>query len=294
MKTIRLLPLLAICALLFACNNPQPKTVQIATDTSATVKNNGVHIDYTDTGTGDTTLLFVHGWCINKSYWAQQVAYFGKRYRVVTMDLAGYGRSGHNRDNWSTDAFASDVNAVIDQLKLKNVVLIGHSMSGDIVLQAAINEPDKVIGITGVDNFKGQGAPPQTEAQKKEIADAIAAMRKDFKKVAFQWFNEGLFSKTTSKPIKDRILNDVAHADTVAAVASMEQQAYDELPALIKLKKKLYLINSDYQPTNTGWLVKNKLPFMLLEVHGTGHFPMIEAPAEFNQRLDKVLADIRL
>ncbi|TFF34644.1 alpha/beta fold hydrolase [Mucilaginibacter psychrotolerans] len=292
MKTIRLLPLLAICAIFFTCNNPQPKTVKIATPSPIEVKNNGVHIDYTDTGKSDTTLLFVHGWCINKTYWAQQVAYFGKRYRVVTMDLAGYGQSGHNRDNWSTIAFANDVNAVIDQLKLKKVVLIGHSMSGDIVLQAAIDAPDKVIGLVGVDNFKGQGAPPQTDAQKKEIAEAIAAMRKDFKKVSFQWFNEGLFSKNTSEPIKDRILNDVAHADTVVAAASMEQQAYDELPALIKLKKKLYLINSDYQPTDTAWLVKQKLPFMLLEVHGTGHFPMVEAPVEFNLQLDKVLVNM--
>jgi pimeloyl-ACP methyl ester carboxylesterase len=73
----------------------------------------------------------------------------------------------------------------------------------------------------------------------------------------------------------------------------MEQQAYDDVPNLIKWKKKLYLINSDYQPNDTTWLVKNKIPYKLLIVHNTGHFPMVEAPKEFNARLDEVLADMK-
>jgi pimeloyl-ACP methyl ester carboxylesterase len=293
MKNHRLLPVLTLCTLLFACGNQQRKTNDNNADVRAHIQNNGVHIAYTDTGKGDTTLLFVHGWCINKSYWASQVAYFSKKYRVVAIDLPGYGDSGKNRKAWDVNTFATDVNAVIDQLKLKNVILVGHSMSGTIVLQAAINQPDKVIGLVGVDNFKGQGTPPQTAAQKKEIADAIAAMRKDFKQVASQWFNEGLFYKTTGKAIRERILNDVDHADTPAAIGSMEQQAYDDVPNLIKWKKKLYLINSDYQPNDTTWLVKNKIPYKLLIVHNTGHFPMVEAPKEFNARLDEVLEDLK-
>jgi pimeloyl-ACP methyl ester carboxylesterase len=294
MKASKLLfPAIALCSLLFACGNPQGENKDNNADVRAHIQNNGIPIAYTDTGRGDTTLLFVHGWCINKGYWADQALHFGKRYRVVAMDLPGYGESGRNRKAWDVNTFAGDVNAVIDQLKLKNVILVGHSMSGTIVLQAAINQPDKVIGLVGVDNFKGQGTPPKTAAQKKEIADAIAAMRKDFKQVAFQWFNEGLFYKTTGKAIRARILNDVAHADTAATIGSMEQQAYDDVPNLIKCKKKLYLINSDYQPNDTTWLVKNKIPYKLLIVHNTGHFPMVEAPEEFNNRLAEVLADLK-
>ncbi|OOQ61796.1 alpha/beta fold hydrolase [Mucilaginibacter pedocola] len=292
MKNLRLPTLFALCTLWFACGNPQREDKDKNNNVRAHIENNALNIAYTDTGKGDTTLLFVHGWCINKSYWASQAKHFANKYRVVAIDLPGYGDSGKNRKQWDVKTFATDVNAAIDQLNLKNVVLVGHSMSGTIVLQAAINQPDKVIGLVGVDNFKGQGTLP-TEAQKKDIAEAIGAMRKDFVKVASQWFNEGLFYKTTSKPIRERILNDVVHSDTAAAIGSMEQQAYDDVPALLKWKKKLYLINSDYQANDITWLVKNKIPYKLLIVPQVGHFPMVEAPDEFNKQMEVVLRDLK-
>lgn len=291
MKGFCTLSLLIVYLLLSACKPTPPKQHQNFAKADIKILNHNVHIAYTDNGDGDTTLLFVHGWCINKAYWDSQVAHFDKRYRVVAIDLGGFGKSGKNRSNWDTQAFASDINTVIDQLKLKNVVLIGHSMAGSIVLQAALNQPDKVIGIVGVDNFKSVGGS-FTNKDKIEFAKAIALMREDFKKVVVPWFNQDLFSKTTNELIKKRVLDDVMHTDTVVAVAAQEQGVYFEAPNLIKLKKKLYLINSDYQPTDTGRLMKNKIPFKLLTVKGTGHFPMIEAPEEFNSQLEKVLKDI--
>lgn len=291
MKPFRLLPLLIILVYLSACNNPPPKHHDNFAKVNAEIQNNKVHIDYTDTGDGDTTLLFVHGWCINKTYWDNQVSAFNKKYRVVAMDLGGFGKSGKNRDKWDTQAFASDINAVIDQRKLKNVILIGHSMAGDIVLQEALNQPHKVIAVVGVDNFKSVGGT-FTSKDKKEFLEAMALMRKDFKKIVVPWFKNDLFSKTTTDAVKKRVLNDVLHADTVVAVASQEQGLYEEAPNLVKLNKKIYLINSDYQPTDTSGLVKNKIPFKLLTVKGTGHFPMIESPKEFNQKLGEVIKDL--
>ncbi|AMR32825.1 hypothetical protein A0256_16070 [Mucilaginibacter sp. PAMC 26640] len=291
MKSFRLLLLSFVVLLQVACLHTRPSRHVNFAKANIDVRNHNLHIDYTDTGDGDTTLLFAHGWCINKTYWDQQVSHFGKKYRVVALDLGGFGKSGKNRSNWDTQAFASDVNAVMDQLKLKKVVLVGHSMAGSIVLQAALNEPDKVIGIVGVDNFKGVGGK-FTDKDKQEFAGAIAMMKRDFKKVVLSWFKHDLFSKTTSEPIKMRILNDVAHADTIVAVASQEQGIYNEAPNLMKLKKKLFMINSDYQPTDTTGLIKNNIPFKLYTVRGTGHFPMIEAPDEFNKQLEKVLTEI--
>ena len=278
MKLLPYLSLFLTLLLIFSCN-----------DAAITkVNDQGVNISYTDTKIGDTTLVFVHGWCINKSYWSNQVTYFSKKYRVVTFDMPGFGESGKNRKDWSTQAYGRDVDSVISQLKLKNVILIGHSMAGDIVLQAAINNP-KVIGLVGIDNFKNVGHI-ENAASKKDFADAIATLKRNFKSVAVPYFKQDLFSKTTSKAIQERVLNDVTHADTTIAAASMEQgNAFDELDKLHQLKMKLYLINSDVHPADTTGLIRNKIPYQLLYIHGTGHFPMIEAPADFNLLLEKVI-----
>jgi pimeloyl-ACP methyl ester carboxylesterase len=284
--------------ILSSCNQSQKKTQAgqpdtLAIDTPVPISNNGVNIAYTDTGRSDTTILFIHGWAINKGYWADQVSYFGKKYRVVTMDLPGFGQSGKNRDKWDTRTYGSDVNAVIKTLGLKNVILVGHSMSGDIALQAAADYPGATLGLVGIDNFKNVGQPQNPNAA-KEYAAAIAEMKRNFKKIAFQYFNQSLFSKTTSADIKKRILNDVAQTDSAIAISSMEQQdlSFDEAAKLKQARKKLYLINSDVTPTITKYMAAKNIPFQIYYTKGTGHYAMIENPQEFNSLLDKVIADI--
>jgi pimeloyl-ACP methyl ester carboxylesterase len=292
MKHIFRLTLLSVLAVMIcSCNNRVKNTA--TNDTSkAIVHDNGVNIAYADIGKGDTTLLFVHGWCINKGYWSTQVNYFAKKYRVVAMDLPGFGESGKNRQDWSTAAFSHDVDSVINQLHLKKLILIGHSMAGDIVLQAAIDNPQTVIGLVGVDNFKGVGKH-QTKASKKGFANAIDQLKHNFKKIAFMYVNEDLFSPTTDSTVRRRVLNDVAHADTTIATASMAQgNDFDEVAKLRQAKLKLYLINSDVQPADTTGFKAHKLPYHLLYIHGTGHFPMIEDSDGFNLMLQQAIADI--
>ena len=89
-----------------------------------------VRIDYTTTGKADTTLLFVHGAFINKDYWNAQVDFFSPNYKVVTIDLAGHGKSDKNRNDWSIQAFGEDIVRVIKELNLSNIILIGHSLGG--------------------------------------------------------------------------------------------------------------------------------------------------------------------
>jgi pimeloyl-ACP methyl ester carboxylesterase len=286
---------IVLSGVIVSCNNTSQSST---TNTGAkiAVHNDGVNIAYTDTGKNDTTLLFVHGWCINKSYWTNQAAYFGKRYRVVAIDLPGFGQSGKNRNQWNTLAFSRDVDSVIRQLKLKKVILVGHSMSGDVVLQAAVDNPKQVIGLVVVDIFKNVGKDEvQTEQAKKEYAAAIDSLKHHFKKIAFDYFNQALFYSTTTAAVKKRVLNDVAHVDTVIAAACMEpNDDFNEVPKLKAAKTKLYLINSDVEPTDTTHLATNKIPYKLLYIHATGHFPMIEKPQQFNMLLDNVIADIKM
>jgi len=284
MKNIsrRLLPLILL-TIIFSCNHSDHKDVD----------DQGVNIAYTDTGKGDTTLFFVHGWCLNKGYWSNQIVHFSKKYRVVAIDMAGFGESGKNRTDWSTTAYSRDIDSVISQLKLKNVILVGHSMAGDIVLQAAIDNSKTVIGLVGVDNFKSVGIPNDSPGAKIDFDNAIKALKQNFKATTIEYFNDDLFLETTAPAIKKRILNDVSHADTIVAVASMVQgNNFDEYMKLKMVNMKLYLINSTFHQTDTLGLEVNQLPYKLFYIQKTGHFPMIEKPMEFNTALEQVIKDV--
>lgn len=292
MKTLSYLAAtLIIAGSIASCSHP--KIYLSAEDPNKiAIHNNGVKIAYTDTGKNDTTLLFVHGWAINRSYWADQKDFFGKQYRVVTIDLPGFGQSGKNRDKWDTETFASDVDSVIAALKLKKVVLIGHSMSGDIVLQSAIDNKDLVIGLVGVDNLQSAGRPV-TAKDKKEFTEAIAQMKLHFKAVATDYFNQALFSKTTTAEVKKRVLNDANKVDSAIAIASLNDGSnFNEVEKLKASGQKLYLINSDRQLVDTTRLTAAKIPFKIYYIHDSGHYPMIEHTTQFNEFLRLVMADI--
>jgi pimeloyl-ACP methyl ester carboxylesterase len=286
----KLINLLSAGILLFSCNNVNTDSKLPSSDKIA-IDNHGVKIDYTDTGRGDTTLVFVHGWCINKTYWSNQIDFFRARYRVVTVDLPGFGQSGKNRTSWNAETFGSDIDTVLSRLNLKNVILVGHSMAGDIILQAAITAPHRVIGLVGVDNFKNCGYT-ETKQEKEDDAKAIDLLKHNFKQVAFQYFNQSLFYKTTVDSIRERVLNDVAKADTAIATACMEQQDFDEVKKLVAVKKKLSLINSDVTPTDTIGFIANHILYQVFYIHETGHFPMIEKPKEFNSLLEQAIAKV--
>ena len=280
----RIIPLLCLLALVAACIQSTDKTPS-QNEAPKNISNKGVDISFDQQGNGDTTLLFVHGWAINKSYWQDQVAYYRNRYRVVTIDLPGFGQSGKNRKDWSVAEFGTDVDSVMSQLNLKNVVLIGHSMSGDVVLEAAIHAPGKVLGIIGIDNFKNFGERPDSNFS-KNYAKIIDSMRKNYTAVVTEYFSQQLFYKTTDSAIRKRILNDVFHGDSTIAVDVMAENNYDEIGKAKEYRKPIYLVNSDVTPTDTLGFKREGVPYSIELIHATGHYPMVEKPQEFNRLLE--------
>lgn len=283
-------PLLLIAILLFSCNSPETAPTAAAPQKIG-VEDQGVKIAYTDTGKGDTTLLFVHGWCINKGYWSDQVSFFRPRYRVVTMDLPGFGQSGKNRNIWTTEAFGKDLDSVMEQLDLHNVILVGHSMAGHIILEAANHASGRVIGLVGVDNFKNAGQT-QTPQEKAQMVKVLDSMRHNFRQLTMQYMGQELFYKTTADSIRERVLDDVAGADSLIAVACLQPDDFSEIGELAKTKMKLNIISSDVHRTDTTAFHAHQLPFEVWYIHATGHYPMIEKPAAFDSLLQQTITHI--
>lgn len=256
-----------------------------------------VKINYLQSGSGDTTLLFLHGWCINSGYWKDQIDYFSKNFSVYAIDLPGFGQSeAPDRTAWSIEEYAADVVGFVQKEDLKNVVLIGHSMSGDIILQVALGLPSKIIGVVGVDNFQYVGVEFSPEDM-KEMANYFDALKSDFAKNAPAYSEKMLFQPSTPAVVKENVMNDIASTNPTIGYKSLESlmQHAEKVPGLLeKLPLKLYLINSSAVPTHEeGLKTYCKNGFHIELVGATGHYPMVEKPDAFNKALDNILLSIK-
>jgi len=281
---------------IFACNTKTPNSNPAPVTSKVSVNNDGVEIAYDKQGTGDTALVFVHGWCINKEYWKSQVQYFGKRYTAVAIDLGGHGQSGHNRNTWTVEDYAKDVMAAIRDLHLNKVVLVGHSMGGDIILQVANTIPDKIIGFVGVDNLKNI-VTIYTPKQKKDLNDFVQSLKVHYDSIVPIFCTKYLFppnyKDTTSV---NRVINDVRLMDSYISIQTISNNAsfaLKEGDLLSQLKIPVHLIVSDYTPMNEPVVKKYcKMGLYIKTIQGTGHYPMIEKPKEFNEALEQTLNEI--
>lgn len=291
MKTTLKLLSLSILFLIISCGEANQNDT--ADNSEIQVNNNGVFISHNQCGTGDTAILFVHGWCINQSYWANQFEALCRDYNLISIDLPGFGQSGKNRDNWTMEGFGKDVGSVIEQLKLKKVILVGHSMGGDVILEAALQRKE-VIALIGVDNFKDVDIE-QDEQAKAEIEEFMGALKANFSQVAATYAEGFLFHPSTDTTVINRVVNDFRTADSTVAIASLEallDYAPKEAVQLSELKQKLYLINSDATPTYIEGLDATGVDYELIDIAATGHYPMIEKPDIFNQLLRQSIGKI--
>jgi len=287
---IKIILLSAIVTMTFTCGNTQTKSEMTAKKIK--IRNSEVEINYYQQGKGDTTLLFLHGWCIDGTYWENQLNHFSKQYNTLAIDLAGFGKSTANRQNWTIEEYAEDVNSFIDSLHLKNVVLIGHSMSGAIMLQTAMLKNPDIIGLVGIDNFKVLDVE-FTPEQMKQMTEFFPMLQNDFKNSAPIYADMMLFHQMTPQVIKNRVKNDFANTDPIigyGTLMNLMQYSITEAQTLEKLKLTLNLLNCDYFPTNEIGLQNHcKNGYKIETISDTGHYPMIEKPEEFNKLLENIL-----
>ncbi|MGH9961414.1 MAG: alpha/beta fold hydrolase, partial [Pyrinomonadaceae bacterium] len=81
---------------------------------------------YEETGSGPT-MIFIPGWTLTTEFFSQQHAHFSKRYRTISYDPRGQGRSSKTLENNHYTQHGADLKAFMDALKLQAVILIAHS-----------------------------------------------------------------------------------------------------------------------------------------------------------------------
>lgn len=248
----------------------------------------GVVLHFTDQGQGSPTLVFVHGWSCDATYWDAQVAHFAPKHRVVAIDLAGHGASGQERKAYTMEAFGADVAAVLAQLDLKDAILVGHSMGGAVIVEAALAAPDHVLGLVGVDNFQNvtMKLPPES------IDVFVSTFEADFVPRVRAWVGH-FFPAGADSALAAGIAADMASAPPAVGLSAMRELLHwygnrtsERLPLL---KVPLMCINADMQPTMVE-PIKALVPgYQLRLMAGRGHFVMREDPAKFNELLGETV-----
>jgi len=248
----------------------------------------GVPIAYTIRGGGSPALVFIHGWMCDQTFWDAQVGPMSEGTTVVTVDLPGHGLSGLDRVDWSLEAFGADVEAVVEQLGLDKVILIGHSMGGPVALEAARLMPERVIGVVAVDAL--QNADFEFDPDQK--AGFLAAWNEDFAGTCTR-FVSSMFSETADPALVDRVESSMCGGPAEIHVAQFREFLdYDMRAALSAVEAPVRCINSGRWPTNVEGNRVYHEDFDAVVIDGPGHFLMMETPEQFNAHLGLIVAEM--
>lgn len=279
--------ILVICAILL---------VTVFTDCSkAPVTNiesfDGISVSFDNLGKGESTIIFIHGWSNTRSIWEEQITHFSQNYQVIAVDLPGFGESGNTRDNWTMENFGKDISAIIKQLKLDDVVLVGFSMGAPVAIETARQMPDNVEGVVLVDNLQQiemQIPPPMAHFVDSLMMDLVTKPTQE------KLLGGGFFKHNIEASTK-RVLEFLDGASHVGWQESLQGYMNWINESCVKsvetVKAPIVAINSDLQPTNAEAFRKYAPTFKAKIVKDVGHLIMWDNTAEFNRLLEESIQE---
>jgi pimeloyl-ACP methyl ester carboxylesterase len=186
-------------------------------------------ITFTSKGKGRTVIL-LHGFLESKAVWFEVHERLAKSFRVIAIDLPGFGESDCYGYVHTMELMAQSVKAVLDQLRLKRIVLLGHSMGGYAALAFAELYPEAVRGL----GLLNSTAYADDDDKKINRQRAIAAVKANHHLYTNQTI-ENLFAPKNVKYLKDkvnlvkRIAKDTSNRSIVAALEGMRDRINREI-----------------------------------------------------------------
>lgn len=255
----------------------------------------GARVRYLDRGEGPT-LVLLHGMACCWQWWLECLPELTERFRVLAVDLPGFGDSAPLASGSSIPHQAGAVTALIDSLGIERVAVAGHSMGGLVATRIALARPELVARLVLVD----AGGVPMTERRLSAVLRVLRFAHRSFTRPAVL---DLLVSSRAARRLllrgamadPDCLSDDLAalvvprldapgFADAIAASARAVR-ASD--PAAITVPTRLIWGEKDvFAPVHTAEAMLRALPDGRLDVlPGVGHSPMVEAPGPFTRLL---------
>ena len=292
-KLCMIIPLVFLLCFTFSCQQGEEVAAEKEVEPTITVDNaisaDGVSIAYEVRGEGETALVFVHGWSNKRNIWDAQLAHFSQKHKVVAIDLAGFGDSGNSREMWTMESFGDDVVAVLDKLSLKDVILIGFSMGGPVVIEAAKRVPGHVEGIVLVDILKNIDKVYSQE----NISNFSRASMDLVTEPSIEKLEYSAYFLKKKQELNERLIpmiKDVSKVGWSESIKDFYRWSNEErTKSLLKIQAPVIAINSDQNPTNVEAFKKYVPSFEVKIIPGVGHLVFWDAPEEFNRLLEEAM-----
>jgi pimeloyl-ACP methyl ester carboxylesterase len=287
-RTLFLVVALALC--FAACQGsppaedaaPPPPAVPTGLTAGAHVftATDGSTMPYEVTGAGEATVVLVHCWMCDRSYWSAQVPVLAERYRTIALDLPGHGEASAGRAVWSIAGFGEDVAALLRELDLQNVVLVGHSMGGPVSLRAAGLSTGRVRGIVAVDTLHDAEV---------DLGSALESMLPPFEADyagTCKGFMDAMFPEEGVAAIQATVTEKGCAPERGAVgVALMKDFGNIDMEGWFReAGVPIRAINASANPTQVE-TNRKYADFDVVVMEGVGHFPQMTRPEQFNPLL---------
>ncbi len=260
----------------------------------ARIRVGDIDLYYEMSGQGEP-LIFIHGLGSSSRDWEYQVEYFAGSFKTLVFDLRGHGRSDKPAGPYSMQLLAQDTAALIKELKLEPVYLVGISLGGMVALQLALDSPELVkslVLVNAVAEVPVRTLKEHFELKLRLMVAALLGMRQLGKLLA-----KRLFPKSSQQSIRELFVERWAENDPTSYRAALQAViGWSVTEKLNKLDIPLLVVAAeyDYIPLSAKAsivdLVKNA---ELLVIKDSRHGTPVDQPEVFNRALSDFLARCR-
>lgn len=260
-------------------------------------------VAYVDVGEGPETLILVHGLASNAGFWRYNISALAEEYRVVAVDLPGYGRSEKDAEYPYTLSFQADLlRRLIEELDPDDVTVLGHSMGAQIAMVMALEHPGTVdrlvlVSPAGIESFEpGEGEWLRNVYTVEGIRlTNEEQIRRNLTLNFYSWDDdlEWMVEERARLARSTDDFDQFAHAVRESVGAMLDEPTTPWLeevqhPTLVVYGQFDGLIPNPYlhpgHPRDVFREADERIPnSTLVEIEDAGHLVMIERPEAFNE-----------
>jgi 3-oxoadipate enol-lactonase len=250
-------------------------------------KVDGISVAYERRGKG-TPLVLLHGYPLDHTIWEAVAPFLENDFDLIRPDLRGFGESAASPAGYRLTELATDIAGLLDQLKIEQAVIAGHSMGGYVALAFAHATPQRVLGL----GLVSSQAPADTSERKTaRYQEAEHVLSNGVGDVAVGMSAKLTSDKKLQAELKELILRQSPQglADALRGMA----ERVDSTPYLTEFGFPVSIVHGLADaliPVERAREVKAKVKKgTLVEIGGVGHMPMMEAPQKTAEALRVLL-----